>query len=81
MNYIPLSHSLAAEVRAEIARQRISLDKLSDSLPISKSTLQRRLSGEYPLNTDELAQISAALNVDPSILISRATQPGAGDAA
>lgn len=54
---------VAAEVRAEMGRQRISQDALCGRIGMSQSTLSRRLLGEYPFNTTELAAIAAALDV------------------
>jgi transcriptional regulator with XRE-family HTH domain len=55
----------AAEVRAELARQRISQRDLAARLdpPQNQMYLQRRLSGRVGFDVDDLAAIAAALAV------------------
>ena len=54
---------VAAEVRAEMARQKISQETLCQRIGISQSTLSRRITGEYAFDTTELARIAAVLGV------------------
>lgn len=54
---------VAAEVRAEMARQKVSQETLCTRIGMSQSTLSRRITGEYPFDTSELARIAAALGV------------------
>lgn len=56
---------VAAEVRAEMARQLMSQDKLGQLSGIPQSTLSRRLSGDprWPFDTNELAAVAEALGV------------------
>jgi transcriptional regulator with XRE-family HTH domain len=61
-----LSESAAAEVRAEMARQRRSGKQLATQLGWSQMYLSRRLSGRAPFNLDDLAAIAAALGVPVS---------------
>lgn len=63
MNYSALSHHVAAEIRAEMARQRMSLAELAGRIGLSESTLRRRLDGRTPFGLDEFARTAAALNV------------------
>lgn len=53
--------AVAAEVRAEMARQRVSVVRLSDTTGIPARSLARRLRGEGRLDIEELARIAAAL--------------------
>lgn len=57
---------VAAEVRAEMARQKVSQETLCLRIGMSQSTLSRRMTGEYPFDTTELATIAAALGVPVS---------------
>lgn len=54
---------VAAEVRAEMARQRMSQVKLAELLGVAQQTISRRLVGEVPFDVTELAQIAALLKV------------------
>lgn len=65
MNYEQQSQAVAAEVRAELARQRISAIELAQRLPLSLSTLQRRLSGDIPFDVEEICMVAKVLNVSP----------------
>lgn len=52
---------VAAEVRAEMARQNISQETLSRAMNMNQATLSRRLNGRLPFTTDELAAAAHAL--------------------
>ena len=54
---------VAAEIRAEIARQRVSHAALAAKLGVSRPYLSRRLSGETPLSVADVARIADALGV------------------
>jgi transcriptional regulator with XRE-family HTH domain len=60
---------VAANVRAELARQRKPQRELQQHLGISRVTLYRRLSGESPFDVDELRRIAELLNVSVSDLL------------
>lgn len=66
---------VAAEVRAELGRQRMSQEALAARIGISQQALSRRLLGQYPFNTSELAKAAEALKVPVGRLLSRATEP------
>lgn len=65
---------LADEVRAELARQRLSARELADALGVSQHTVGRRLSGDTPFNTVELMVASAFLGLSYTELMGRATR-------
>jgi hypothetical protein len=58
-----LRGAVAAEVRAELARQQLPARILSERSDIALTTLRRRLSGKSAFNLDELSRIAAALEV------------------
>jgi len=64
--------SLAAEIRAELGRQRVSIQKLSAGTGISASTLYRRLEGTRPFYVEELEAIGRFLGVPDYELTKRA---------
>lgn len=49
---------IAATVRAELARQRKSQISLQQRLKISRTSMHRRMTGEYPFDARELAIIA-----------------------
>lgn len=57
---------VAAEIRAELARQGMTQDQLSAKTGISQSSLSRRLTAAYPFTTAEMATIAEALGVHVS---------------
>lgn len=69
----PLRRSdLAAEIRAEMARQRVSIAQLSAGTGLSISKLYRRLNGVNPFLVDEFDAIAAFLGVPTWELAARA---------
>lgn len=64
-----LSKNVAEEVRALLGRRRVSQAELATGLDRSPMYLSRRLSGELPLDLDEVEQISAFLGVSVDDLL------------
>lgn len=54
---------VAAEVRAEMARQRMSQVKLAELLGVAQQTISRRIVGEVAFDITELVQIARVLDV------------------
>lgn len=71
MSY-PSTDELAAEVRAEMARQRFTPIDVAKGTGISYATVKRRLAGQYPFTMDEFGAVAAFLGVEPSELVDRA---------
>lgn len=67
-----LSSRLAAEVRAEMARQQINQQTLAQRLGRSQQWLSRRVTGEVPFDVADLSALSDALGVGPIDLLGRA---------
>jgi hypothetical protein len=61
-----VAKAVAAEVRAEIARQHKSQASVAQHLRYSRPTMQRRLYGDVPFNVTELAAIAELLGVSPA---------------
>jgi transcriptional regulator with XRE-family HTH domain len=59
---------VAAEIRAALARQRVTQSALADRLGVSQAWVSRRLSGEVPLTIADITQIAADLGVEVSSL-------------
>lgn len=65
------SASLAADLRAEMARQQIKLKEVSEQTGIPYMNLHRRLNGQATISVDDLRKIADCLDVDPADLIGR----------
>lgn len=55
--------AVAAEIRAELARQRLTQTALASRLQVARPYLARRLNGETSLTVGDVAAIAAALGV------------------
>jgi transcriptional regulator with XRE-family HTH domain len=64
-----LNDTVAAEVRAELGRQRVTGAELAKRLGVSGVWVSRRLSGHQSLTTDDLEAISTALAVPVSAFL------------
>lgn len=54
---------VAAEIRAELARQRMTHGRLAEELGVSRAYLSRRLNGDTPLSITDVAAIAGILGV------------------
>lgn len=61
---------VAATVRAECARRRLTQATLADALGLSQAAVSRRLAGTTPFELDELAVVAPLLDTTPSVLVS-----------
>ena len=67
--------NIAAEIRAEVGRQRISLTDLANATGSTKQKLSRQINTEeQKLEIPDLTAIAAALNLRVSDLIIRAEE-------
>lgn len=67
------SQLLNAELRAEVARQRLSLRMLEDMTGISKARLSNTINQDAsPLNTNEVDLLCEALRLSPSDIFLKA---------
>jgi hypothetical protein len=67
-----LKIALADELRAEIARQHVTISGLAHTTGMDRRTLTRRLSGHSELTTAELDLLATELGVDVGALHARA---------
>ena len=63
---------LAAEIRAEAARQRVTVTALARQVGMSTKTCSRKLQGHSGITTADLWQFADALGVPAGELIARA---------
>lgn len=61
--------TVAGEIRAELARQRVTQTELVRRLGVSRPWLVRRLSGETPLSMTDVATIAELLEVPVTQLV------------
>ena len=64
-----LSQTATQEIRAEMARHRVSQHALAEQLGWTQGYLQRRLSGAVPLSLDDVVAIAAALDISATQLV------------
>jgi DNA-binding Xre family transcriptional regulator len=68
---------VAAEIRAELGRHRLTKVALVNSTGISKDTLRRRLNGDRPFYLEELDAICSFLQVPLSEFLARTYEDAA----
>lgn len=66
----PLTETVAAEVRAELARRNISKTDAAAKLGISRTLLWNRLRGESPFTVDELEALAELLGIPAARFLS-----------
>lgn len=66
MDAHPYRSAVTAELRAEMGRQQKSKTNLSKKTGIPPRSLARRLSGDGPLDIEDLALIAGALGKNPA---------------
>lgn len=64
-----LSERVAATVRAESGRRRVSQMQIAEALGLSQAAISRRLSGDTSFELDELPRVAALLDVSITHLI------------
>ena len=70
--------TVAAEIRAEMARQRRTGRDLASVLQISQQSASRRMNGETDMSLDEIATVSDWLGLSPTALFERASAQAVG---
>jgi transcriptional regulator with XRE-family HTH domain len=58
-----LTQRVAAEVRAEVARQAVTQERVAGILGVAQPNVSRRLNGKQPFDTDELDKLADAFGV------------------
>ncbi|HEY3261291.1 MAG TPA: helix-turn-helix domain-containing protein [Pseudonocardiaceae bacterium] len=69
---------MAAEVRAEMARQNVPQRELGRVLGLSQGAAWRRLKGEVPFDVSELSKVADLLGVPMTQFLPAATESVAG---
>ncbi len=58
------------DLRAEIARNNLSIPKLAKLIDMNKKTLYKRINGEVSFTQKEILAISRVLNLSPDKIMS-----------
>lgn len=74
---IEIREQIAAEVRAELARRRMSQRQVADILEMVQPAVQQRLAGVRPWRAEELVKLADALGVPLSRFMPQASPVGA----
>lgn len=64
-----VNEAVAAIVRAEMARRKITQLVIADALGVSNAAVSRRLSGHVPWDVNELVVVADVLGMDPRDLL------------
>lgn len=64
-----LTDRVAAEVRAGMARSRMTQTDLAEVLGLTQSVVSKRLRGKIAFSVDELEKVADALGVHPATLL------------
>lgn len=67
-----LARAIAAEIRAEQARQNLTLRALASRSGVPHSTLSKSLNEQRVLDVEELGKVCAALGIEPAEIFTRA---------
>ena len=67
-----LNTLVGAEIRAELARRRMTHEVFAKGIKVSQATLARRLAGTSPFTLNELEAAAKYLNVPVTQLLGRA---------
>lgn len=68
----PLNTFVVEEIRAGLARRRVTQDQLAAAIGISQATMSRRLAGTQPFTVPELERVAAFLDVPLGSLVGAA---------
>lgn len=58
--------AIAGEVRAELARKKMTFTDLAEVLGVTKQAVSARVNGHQSFRVEELVAIAAALGVEPA---------------
>lgn len=69
-----LNQAIAAEVRAEIARQKLQVVKLAPKASMTRDELNSRVNGRVAFTATDLKSVAEAMGIDPALIIKRAEE-------
>jgi transcriptional regulator with XRE-family HTH domain len=60
---------VAAAVRAEVARRKVTQQQLAELLGVHQMSVSRRLNGQTPFTAAEILTVAEFLGCDPALLM------------
>ena len=60
---------VAANIRAEMARQRLSQSAVAGAVGMSPAAMSQRLTGKTPIDVNELVRLAAVLDIPAESLL------------
>lgn len=72
---VPLTATVAEEVRALMGRRIVTQKQLADVLQVSQGQVSKRLKGLIPFDTNEIAKLAAYFDVHPAELLGGVAPP------
>lgn len=72
-----IREQIAAEVRAEIARRRLTQRQVAEILDMTQPALQLRLVGTRPFRAEELVKLADSLGIPASQFVSTTVEAAA----
>ena len=60
---------VAANIRAEMARQRLSQSTVAGAVGMSPAAMSQRLTGKTPIDVNELVRLAAVLDIPAESLL------------
>lgn len=68
-----LTAAVAAEVRGQMAKRKLSQGALAEFMQVNPKTISRLLNTTHPIDLSELEKIGLFLGLDPLELMAKAT--------
>ncbi|WP_229482040.1 hypothetical protein [Mycolicibacterium mageritense] len=62
---------MAANVRAELGRNRVTQARAASRTSMSAAALSKRLNAQLPFDIDQLAELAEVVDVDPAVFFIR----------
>lgn len=60
---------LSDNIRAEMARKRMTQKQVADVLELTQQSVNDRLQGRTPWRVDELTRLAESLEIEPAVLL------------
>lgn len=73
---VSATEGVASQVRAEVARRRLTWREVARQTTKSHAYWWRRMSGEVPFDVEDLVTVAGILNVPVSVLVAPLDGPG-----
>jgi predicted XRE-type DNA-binding protein len=75
MTHTTAQQRIASNIRAEVARKRMTNAQIAELLGIEQTGVSRRMRGEVQWRATELVVLAEVLEVDPGVLLGTPATP------